>query len=113
MKEIKAFIRPSKLDDIVSALKKKGHCCMTITNCEGTGKYTAPNKDFPSLKIPFLHSKVAKIEMIYTNEHMDEIVETMQKYGKIGEKGDGLISLSEINEVVSGMVRRGTGYYKI
>ncbi len=38
MKEIKAFIRPNKVNDIVHHLKDAGFENMTISSAEGTGK---------------------------------------------------------------------------
>ena len=44
MKEIKAFVRPEEFDDMYSALKQAGFCCVTVTQCEGTGKYEDPER---------------------------------------------------------------------
>lgn len=68
MKEIKAFVRPNRLSDIVLKLKNSGIYCLTVFEGEGTGNYVNPEKEWPSLKHPFLHCKIAKIELVVRNE---------------------------------------------
>lgn len=43
MKEIKAFIRPNKVNEIVQQLKENGFENMTISSAEGTGKLQREN----------------------------------------------------------------------
>jgi nitrogen regulatory protein PII len=99
MKEIKAFIRPIKADEVYKALYAGGFCCMTLTECEGTGLYTDPDKDFPSLKFPFMHSKRVKIEIVCMEEEVPPIVEIIREHGKTGRPGDGIICVSGVEEV--------------
>ncbi|MEZ4848206.1 MAG: P-II family nitrogen regulator [Bacteroidia bacterium] len=99
MKEIKAFIRPLMANSVCKALKVNGYCCMTLTSCEGMGNYTDPADDHPSLKFPMMHSKVVKIEMVYPDKDVDAIINIIQKYGKTGHPGDGIIYLSDIQQV--------------
>jgi nitrogen regulatory protein P-II 1 len=91
MKEIKAFIRPMKAMDVHKSLYAHGFCCMTLTECEGTGMYTDRDKDFPSLKFPFLHSKRVKIEIVCPEEEVEPIVEIIREHGRTGRSGDGII----------------------
>jgi nitrogen regulatory protein P-II 1 len=96
MKEIKAFVRSNKVSDINKALKTHGYCCMTLTECEGTGKLTDPEGDFPSFKFPFMHSKVVKIEIVCPDADVEPIVKIIQKNGRTGHPGDGLIYIMEV-----------------
>jgi nitrogen regulatory protein P-II 1 len=106
MKEIKAFVRPDEFDEIYSNLKSKGFCCMTVTECEGTGNYRDPDKlEYPDRKIPYMHSKVFKIEIISSDEDEKEIVDTIVSSGKTGHQGDGIIYVIDVGRAVS--VRTG------
>lgn len=100
MKEIKAFIRPGKIKEVVVALRKAGHCCLTVFEGEGIGDYTDPKKAWPSLKLPFLHSKVVKLEVVCNNSDVNGINEIIRKYGNTGKSGDGLIYVSGVQEVI-------------
>jgi len=100
MKVIKAFIRPEKLSDISTKLNDKGHCCLTVFEGEGTGKYTDPEKDWPSFKFPQMHSKVIKLELVYRDEDVWNIIDIILENGSTGRSGDGLIYISDVNEAV-------------
>lgn len=105
MKEVKAFVRPIKAREVCKALRENGYCCMTLTECEGTGMYTDPEKDFPTLKFPFMHSKVVKIEIVCADDDAPKIVKLIQENGKTGHRGDGIIYTIGVGEVYK--VRNG------
>lgn len=98
MKEIKAFIRPKKLIEVAENLKKEKFCCFTVFEGEGMGDYTDPNTRFPSLKFPFLHNKIIKIELVCKKEDVNSIVKIIKEHAQTGEKGDGLICVSNVEQ---------------
>jgi nitrogen regulatory protein P-II 1 len=100
MKEIKAFVRPGKIQEVVSNLRKAGHLSLTVFKGEGTGDYTDPDKEWPSLDLPFLHSKVIKLEIVCDNNDVNSIVELIRTHGRTGKSGDGLIYITDINETI-------------
>jgi nitrogen regulatory protein P-II 1 len=101
MKEIKAFVRPGEFDDMFAALKQNGFCCVTVTECEGTGKYSDPQyADLPSVKIPYMHSKVFKLEIVARDVDVDNIIKIIEKHGKTGRRGDGMIYVIEVERAV-------------
>jgi nitrogen regulatory protein PII len=101
MKEIKAFIRPEEFDDMYAALKHAGFCCVTVTLCEGTGKYSDPERaELPSLKIPYMHSEVLKLEIVARDEDVNSIIELIEKHGKTGRRGDGMIYVLNVERAI-------------
>lgn len=100
MKEIKAFIRPEKLNILAESLKKEQFCCFTVFEGEGVGNYTDPKTRFPSLKFPYLHNKVIKIEMVCKKEEVDSIVKIIKEHAQTGESGDGLIYVSNVEQKI-------------
>ena len=101
MKEINAIIRPEKFDKISRELRKEGFCCMTVLQGEGIGRHSDAETASPTLEFPVLHSHIVKIEMMVTDEEADRVCSIIQEYGSTGQKGDGIITVSELNEVVS------------
>jgi nitrogen regulatory protein PII len=99
MKEVKAFIRPIKASDVHQALKLNGYCCMSFSECEGTGLYTDPTENFPTLRFPFLHCPMVKIEIVCPDKEVESVVEIIQKSGTTGKRGDGIIYIMEVDEV--------------
>ncbi|SNZ01331.1 P-II family nitrogen regulator [Flagellimonas pacifica] len=100
MKEIKAFIRKEKLNAVAKALKEKHYCCFTVFEGEGVGDYTDPVKEFPTLKFPFLHTRIIKVEIVCSAEDVDKITDTIGKYARTGESGDGLIYVGHVDHCI-------------
>jgi len=73
MKEIKAFIRPNKVNDIVHHLKDAGFENMTISSAEGTGKLQ-DEAAFVSQKFSITDSEVAKLELVVNKNDVDKVV---------------------------------------
>ncbi|HHC78913.1 MAG TPA: P-II family nitrogen regulator [Flavobacteriia bacterium] len=100
MKEIKAFIRPEKLNKLAENLKKEQFCCFTVFEGEGVGNYADPVTKFPSLKFPYLHNKVIKVEIVCDKEEVAKIVKIIKKEAQTGKKGDGLIYVSNVEQKI-------------
>ncbi len=90
MKEIKAFIRPSKVVSIVEQLKANGFENITLSEAEGTGKFQDENA-FVSQKFSVTDSKIAKLELVADDKEVDKIIEIISENGKTLNPGDGLI----------------------
>jgi nitrogen regulatory protein P-II 1 len=97
MKEIKAFIRPNKVNDVVHHLKDAGFENITISSAEGTGKFQDENA-FVSQKFSITDSEVAKLEVVVKKEKVDTIVSIICKYGCTLNPGDGFIYVSNVEK---------------
>jgi nitrogen regulatory protein P-II 1 len=97
MKEIKAFIRPNKVDDIVHHLKDAGFENMTISSAEGTGKLQDEDA-FVSQKFSITDSEVAKLELVVNKNDVDKVVQIISENGKTLNPGDGLIYVSDVEK---------------
>lgn len=101
MKEIKAIIRPFKLDDVVTALHKiEGLPELTISEIKGFGKSKAKNSE-DSIR-EGLHDFVEKVklELVVHNDIVNEVVDTIQKIAHTGNPGDGKIFVIEVAETI-------------
>ena len=79
MKLIKAYIRPELLEEVYSALRKGGHCCMAAFEGEGTGRYSDPDRQHGSLNFPAMHTHIVKIEIAAKEDDVSSIVEIIKK----------------------------------
>ncbi|GAO30392.1 nitrogen regulatory protein P-II [Geofilum rubicundum JCM 15548] len=83
-----------------NALKQEGYCCMTFVDCEGTGQYSDQEKDHISDKYPFAEAyRVIKLEILAADEHVKKIIDTIKQNGRTGYQGDGMVSISPVDEV--------------
>ncbi len=101
MKEIKAIIRPFKLDDVVSALHKIENLPgLTISEIKGFGRTRA--KDAEDSFRDGLHNyvKKVKIELVVKDELVEKAVEKITEVAYTGNPGDGKIFITEVADVV-------------
>ena len=98
MKEIKAFVKPFKVNDILNQLLQAGFPNITVSMAEGTGNF---NSDESSLSTHFsiTDSKIAKIEIVCNDDEVEKIVGIISSKGRTGNSGDGIIFVSEIEKV--------------
>lgn len=90
MKKLECLIRPEKLDDVRSALRKTGIGGMTITSIEGFGKQRAIGRGSVS-KI--------KVEVYVDDFQANSIVEIIMKAAHTGNTGDGKIAIIPLEDI--------------
>ncbi len=97
MKEIKAFVRPTKVNSIVHNLKEAGYENITVSMAEGTGKFQ-DEKAFVSQKFSITDSEIVKLEMVVKKKDVDAVISIISEYGKTSNPGDGIIYVSDVEK---------------
>lgn len=100
MKEIKAYVREERVDNVVRELEEAGFCCMTIVNVSGLGGFADPKKAKYSFEFVEKYSKVIKIELVCNDEQVDRAIDAIIKGGRTQKPGDGIIFVSPIDRAV-------------
>ncbi|HNX90199.1 MAG TPA: P-II family nitrogen regulator [Paludibacteraceae bacterium] len=98
MKEIKAFVKPFKVNDILNQLLQAGYPNITASMAEGTGNF-ASDESTLSTHFSITDSKVAKIEIVCNDSEVENIVNIISTKGRTGNPGDGIIYVSEVEKV--------------
>ncbi len=101
MKEIKAIIKPFKLDDVVSALHNiEDLPGITISEIKGFGRSKA--KDTEDAIKDGLHNyvKKIKIELVVKDDIVDDVVKAIQENAHTGNPGDGKIFIIDVLETI-------------
>lgn len=111
MKEIKAYIKISVLQDVVAELNRAGFCCMTIIDVAGLGELIDPKDWKYSLEFVEKTSKVAKIELVCSESDADRVVDIIKRYGRTSQSGDGIIYVSSVERAVK--IRTGEEGHEI
>ena len=93
MKEIKAFVKPNRIQKIIEALTDNGFQSMTLSQGEGTGAFKSKGAR-PSLDFHITDSPVIKIELVCQNEEAQTVNEIISANGKT----DGIIYVSNIED---------------
>ena len=99
MKEIKAFVKPFKVNDILNQLLQAGYPNITVSMAEGTGSFKSDELSL-STHFSITDSKVAKIEIVCNDVDVEKIVSIISTKGRTGNPGDGLIYVSDIQKVI-------------
>ncbi len=97
MKEIKAFVRPNKVNEIVHHLIDNDFENITLSSAEGTGKLQDENA-FVSQKFSVTDSPMAKIVMVIEKAKVNTVVSIISEYGKTLNPGDGIIYVSNVEK---------------
>jgi nitrogen regulatory protein P-II 1 len=99
MKEVKAFIRKRKSEEVVDALEAIGIDRMTMIDVMGIG-HTDPNQTQFSVRIAERYAELAKLVLVCKQEEVPKIVEVIQEKAHSGIKGDGMIYVSNVEQAI-------------
>ena len=105
MKEIKAYIKISSVENVVAGLKNAGFCCMSIIDVSGLGNLMDPAQCKYSFEFVQKMSKVAKLELVCKDENAAEVVKIIRENGCTHQRGDGIIFVLPVERAVK--VRTG------
>lgn len=101
MKEIKAVIRPFKLDDVVTALHKiEGLPGLTVSEIKGFGRTKAKNTNDSFREGLHDYVKRVKIELVVHNNIVNEVVDVIQTAAHTGNPGDGKIFVIDVMNTI-------------
>jgi nitrogen regulatory protein P-II 1 len=99
LKKIEAIIRPNKLNEVKDALSKYGIRGMTVSEVAGCGLQKGQigiyrGKEY---SITLLHK--VKLEIVVTDDRVEEILDVIATSARTGEIGDGKIFILPVEEV--------------
>ncbi len=99
MKEIKAYIQRSSVDEVVDALEKAGAPGISIVEIHPVGYGYEPNffeLRFDDAYRRYAYLRVVKLEVVCADRDVDRLLEAVRKTSCSGVKGDGMIFVSEV-----------------
>jgi len=105
MKKIEAIIKPFKLDDVKEALSEIGIYGMTVTEVNGYGRQKGHKEIYRGAEYVVDFVPKIKLEIVVTDDRLDETVETIRSATNSGKIGDGKIFVV----AVEGAIRVRTG----
>jgi nitrogen regulatory protein P-II 1 len=112
MKEIKAYIRDSKIEEVVEALESSGVSGMTITPVHAILKWASSDISKYSLSFNYRldaisdYTQVIKIELVCKDSDVPRLLKVIKMHAHTGQSGDGMIFVTEVQEAVK--IKTGT-----
>lgn len=100
MQKIEAVIQPSKLDAVKDALVEIGVDGMTILEARGHGRQKGHTEVYRGREYSVDLLPKVKLEIVVTDEMVDDAVSAITSAARTGTIGDGKIFISKIDEAI-------------
>jgi nitrogen regulatory protein P-II 2 len=100
MKLITAIIKPSKLQDVRSALVGIGIEGMTTSEVSGFGRQKGHTEIYRGAEYEISFVPKIKIEVAVTNDQVDATTEAITSSARTGNIGDGKIFILDLGQTI-------------
>jgi nitrogen regulatory protein P-II 1 len=100
MKKIEAIIKPFKLDDVREALSEINVTGMTASEVKGFGRQKGHTELYRGAEYVIDFLPKVKIEVVISDELLDQCIEAITEAARTGKIGDGKIFVSDIQRVI-------------
>ena len=92
MKQVQIIVRPSKLNDVMDSLQKVDVSGLTLFSVKGMGRADPP-------LVGHTYS-MEQISVAVDDEKVEKIFDEVSKVGCTGEKGDGKIFVTQMDNAL-------------
>lgn len=100
MKKIEAIIRPNKLEDVKDALHAIDISGITISQVMGCGKQKGWKEYYRGTEITLNVLQKIKIELVVSDDKVEQTIETIISAARTDEVGDGKIFISNVEDAI-------------
>ena len=100
MKLITAVIKPFTLEDVKQALEQVGVDGMTVTEIQGFGQQKGHTEVYRGAEYAVDFVPKVKVEIVVSNEQLDEVVAAIVDTARTGKIGDGKVWVMDVEELV-------------
>ncbi|HIE27383.1 TPA: P-II family nitrogen regulator [Candidatus Poribacteria bacterium] len=100
MKELKAYIRVSKIDGVIHALKESGATNINIIHVKEVDGDIDPKDAKLSFELVSKYVEVVKLELVCSDADAERYVEAIRKNAYTGSRGDGIIFVTHVEDAV-------------
>jgi nitrogen regulatory protein PII len=100
MKLLTAVVKPFKLDEVKEALKAVGVTGITVSQVRGFGYTGGHIEVFRGKEYVFDFVDKVRIEIVCTDELVDELIEAIVNAARTDTVGDGVAWVTDVEHVV-------------
>jgi len=101
MKKIIAIVRASKFEDVKEALNEKEINFFTFYEVKGYGHQKSESRSYKGVAYDIGYIPRVKLEILISEPFVEAAIEAIRSAAHTGENGDGLISISPIENMVN------------
>ncbi len=100
MREIRAVIRPEKLQEVLGALEEAGSPGVTVYQVEGHGRQAGIVEQFRGREFRLDLLPKAEVRVVCREEEVENLIQAISSAARTGEIGDGKIFVYPVLEAV-------------
>ena len=100
MKLITAVIKPFTLEDVKQSLEQVGVYGMTVTEIQGFGQQKGHTEVYRGAEYAVDFVPKVKVEIVVSNEQLDEVVAAIVDTARTGKIGDGKVWVMDVEALV-------------
>jgi nitrogen regulatory protein P-II 1 len=100
MKEIKAIIKPFKLESVKEALNSIGVNGMTVSEVKGFGRQRGHNEVFRGAEYQVDFVPKSQIDVVVDDDLSAKVIAIIKDKAKTGKIGDGKIFIRRLEEAI-------------
>ncbi|MBD3798113.1 MAG: P-II family nitrogen regulator [Campylobacterales bacterium] len=100
MKRVEAVIKPFKLEDVKDALAEIGITGMTVSEVKGYGRQKGHSELYRGAEYVVDFLPKIKMDMVVSDEMLDQTVSTIVEAARTGKIGDGKIFVSDVDKII-------------
>ncbi len=99
-KLVTAVIKPFKVDDVKTALEKLGVHGLTVSEVQGFGRQKGHTEVYRGAEYKVDFVPKIKIEVVVSDESVDELVAAITAAAQTGKIGDGKVWVVPVDSVI-------------
>jgi len=100
MRKVEAIVKPFKLDEVKEALNEIGIQGITVSEVKGFGRQKGHTELYRGAEYVVDFIPKIKMEIIVSDEMVEQVVNTIADAAKTGRIGDGKIFVTSVDDVL-------------
>ena len=100
MKLVTAVIKPFKLEDVKSSLRRVGVLGMTVSEVQGYGRQGGHTETYRGAEYKTEFVPKVKLEIVVDDDDLDAVVEAIEQSANTGKIGDGKVWVTDVFDLV-------------
>jgi len=103
MKQVKAYVRPSCLEEVIAALEAAGARDITVIRVDALGALADADRDRLHVVRWYAekYAAAAKLELVCRDEEAAGFAAIIQQCAHTGDRGDGRIFIANIEQAIN------------
>lgn len=100
MKQVTAFIKPFKIDDVREALAAVGVAGLTVADVKGLGRQKGHSEIYRGAEYQIDFLPKIRVDVVIGDAQLDAVIDAVRRSAYTGKLGDGKIFVKEVERVI-------------